>query len=538
MQVGSASTLAAVSSHFTSFDSVRQSQQLLRQPHWGPYQCLFHAISTSHLPNPVGGLITDTIEGFPVPQVLVSREAMRFTHRSIVLVFEVQPRLVWACDVPIFQTLRSFLANNPWPSAHPAQDLLRSDLLICASAAAEIECGHVVPDEVQVIRVSARAATGLSLSSPSPHCERPPTPPLPSRRWDRRLDAALSFSGPQHIVSDTAPSHGPLLQAPSVDDLSEFVVFDVYHHARILPCQSSDSFQRLSQIAAAATPDLGGIVHFRVLTHILPGLPQRQLVLWGDLAPGSVIFPISFGSGVNAVCTVDVPTSYSAVQACTFMCRHCQLPEVLIDRIVDLDLRLAINGEAVYPLDPMACAQADSAILLGDLFSAIALNPHRLGFVRGTQPPLSPASSSAQSQPSLFSYVTASEHTQFAVFLEARPVQLLPVTSGATMTDLVIAAIEQFPELGPYTGHRILSRPVPGLPPLQICLWGTLGVGERVLPVSTANSASPFCVVRIRTSLSPTDILRGRGNWFGRLPAHRCLAKAHPCLRGWQTPAT
>ena len=485
LQVASAAALAPASSHFTSFDSVRQSQQLLRQPHWGPYQCLFHAISTSHLPNPVGGLISDSIEGFPEPQVLVSREAMRLTHRAVVLVFDIHPRLVWACDVPISQTLLSFLVSTPWPSTHPAQSLLHPASLVCTCAVAEIACEDVVPDEVQVIRVTAgRAGQGPPASLPT-IADRPPTPPLPSRRWERS-SALTTPMLDQHHSHQAAPSSGYVVSVSAIDSRTEFAVFDVYHHARLLPCPSSASDLHLLQLAMAATPELGGAVHFRMLTHLLPGLPRRQLVMWGDLMPGSVVFPVSFGSGVNSVCTIEVPERFSAVQACTFLCRHCQLPEVIIERLADLDLRFVVSGNAVYPLDPMACAQADSAVLLGDLFSAISLNSHRLSFVRGTQTP------SSSSTPSVVSHPVDDDHSHFVVFLESRPAQLLPVTVGSTVTDLVIAAIEQFPELGPYTGHRVLARPVPGLPPIQVCLWRVLGVGERVLLVSTANSASPF----------------------------------------------
>ena len=336
--------------------------------------------------------------------------------------------------------------------------------------------------------------------------DRPPTPPLPDRRWGRS-SALITPSLDQHQSRQAAPSFCHVTSVSATDFPTEFAVFDVYHHARLLPCPSTASDLHLLQLAIAATPEFGGAVHFRMLTHLLPGLPRRQLVLWGDLLPGSVVFPVSFGSGVNSVCTIEVPEP--AVQACTFLCRHCQLPEVIIERLADLDLRLVVNGNVVYPLDPMACAQADSAVLLGDLFSAISLNSHRLSFVRGTQTP------SSSSAPSVVSHPVDDDHSHFVVFLESRPAQLLPVTAGSTVTDLVIAAIERFPELGPYTGHRVLARPVPGLPPIQVCLWGVLGVGERVLPVSTANSASPFCVIRIRTSLTPTQIALVVGETIG-----------------------
>ena len=150
-----------------------------------------------------------------------------------------------------------------------------------------------------------------------------------------------------------------------------------------------------------------------------------------------------------------------------------------------------------------------------------------------TQSPASPADSLALSGTS---YPVDEAYTQFVVFLEARPVQLLPVVPGSTMTDLVIAAIDRFPELGPCTGHRILSRPVPGLPPLQLCLWGVLGIDERVLPLSTANSATPFCVIRVRTSSTPTDIAFRVGDAIGlgsSLGSGVMRRRIHVCSKHW-----
>ena len=336
---------------------------------------MFHAISTSHLPNPVGGLVTDVIDGFSTPQVLVSREALRFTHRSVILVFHILPRLVWVCDIPIFQTLRSFLTDTSWPLALSAQGLLRAGSLIC-SALVAVNWDLVAPADVQVIRITSHSFASVPTVLPALDNVRPPTPPLPGRRWTRPLLTSTQALDLPGTASEADSSEEGIGFASLEDSWTEFAVFDVYHHARLLPCRTVDSDRRLSQIAAAATPELGAVFHYRVLTHLLAGLPKRQLVLWGDLTPGSVVFPISFGSGVNAVCTLDVPQHFSAVQACTFMCRHCQLPDTIIDRLVDLDLRLAVNGEVVYPLDPRACQSADSATLHGDLFAAISLNDH------------------------------------------------------------------------------------------------------------------------------------------------------------------
>ena len=68
---------------------------------------------------------------------------------------------------------------------------------------------------------------------------------------------------------------------------------------------------------------------------------------------------------------------------------------------------------------------------------------------------------------------------------------------GATAHHLVAIAYAQTAQLPMPRGHRFLHHAVPGLPPVQLCVWGHLSVGDIVLPFLTQDTRRPICTTRV-----------------------------------------
>ena len=118
---------------------------------------------------------------------------------------------------------------------------------------------------------------------------RPPTPPIPSGRWDRNFGRSRAGSicdlDSSEDIHRAAPASGGGVTVQSGTDLpfddTTFAVFDVIFHARVLRCRSDDSHSTLAAIAFEQSPLIGHPRNFRVVQHNLPGFPNRQLVIWG-----------------------------------------------------------------------------------------------------------------------------------------------------------------------------------------------------------------------------------------------------------------
>ena len=302
--------------------------------------------------------------------------------------------------------------------------------------------------------------------------ERPPTPPLPPEAWHGgrlrkgRLHGSIDLTASE---ASTAPTE-------------EFAVFDVYHHSRVLSCHPGVSDAQLAMLALQQTPQIGGVYGFRRVRHNLPGLPTRQIVLWGDLLPNAVVLPVSLGAHAGAICTVEALHSYSALQLIALACRTCQLPDFLVEAVADGEAVLWINEQRTFPTDPFAATGADSARLLGHSLVTF------LGSGNSPRVPgASQASSSSSSSSGVRSFLRPLADTgngigsHFVVFGETQGVHILPIPGGASLADLVHRAFGQFPRLGPRCGHRLLRRPIPGFPNLQVCIWDNLEPDRRVL---------------------------------------------------------
>ena len=87
-------------------------------------------------------------------------------------------------------------------------------------------------------------------------------------------------------------------------------------------------------------------------------------------------------------------------------------------------------------------------------------------------------------------------------FVEYLHMRVLPIPRGAAAHHLVEIAYLQTAQLLAPRGHRFLRHAIPGLPPIQLCVWGQLAIGEIVVPFLTQDARRPVCTTRVAKSCS------------------------------------
>ena len=490
---------------FTSFDVLDQARSFTRGPDWDLQRCLFEAVSASAIPGPVGRRLQYPVYGFDEPQFVIHRSDRRFTHKSVVFLCPSAVPHFWVCDVPNGVSLQTFLFETVSDNSHPWFRAFASwPTFSCLVNGAPVECFRPVPARADVIDILLGPHFDyreLVAAAPAEGRTRPPTPPIPMQRWERRRLREPPSSSTSIEEVSTEPRG-------VASDPDTFVVFDVFYHARVLPCQRHHSVAHRAAIALEHTPQISSeVTGFREVRFRLPGFPPSQIVLWGDKLPDSVILPVALGTGPSSICTVESPLAYSALQLVTLLCRYCQLPDHIIEAISELDARVLINEAPVYPLDPDVCRGADTAMLQGVLY--------RPTLQLATPSPFSAAPPSQDEADSALAFVQPLSATEpgtaeFTVFAVGAAPCVLPIPDGASMADLVDLAFREFPALGPRCGHRLPTRSLPGFPPIQFCIWGTTGIDDRVILIVLPDQGG-VRTVRAPRSSSPVQLLQLAG---------------------------
>ena len=447
------------------------------------------------------------------------------------------------CDVPNDLSPQTYLIEaaqehgHPWetlfwqwPTFHCYVNGLLHDCFRPLPAYADVVSIHVEPyatvsphhgDFLSSVVRPLAVVTGPSVDRPI----RPPTPPVPGHRWERRLSRTMPGSP---ISIGGTPEEVPLTAEGSQSQASEdvvFAVFDVYHHARIIPCKQWHTPAQQADIALEQTPEIARqVAHFRAVRSLLPGLPTRQVVLWGDVLPNAVILPVAFHTDIASICTLEAPRYYTAVQLGTLACRRCQLPDHIIQSVIDLDLRVLINGHAVYPLDTDSCVAADTAQVQGNLFRAL---------LPSANPVSSQSSSSGLSEVREFLQtlpLRPGEPRIFTVFCVGEVPHELDIPAGASTADLVYTAFQRFPQTGARCGHRQLQQPIPGYAPLQTCIWGEIGIDDHVVQVVTVGNPVSVATICAPRSATPVEIAALAGG--SRLSNSVATRRTHMTLNG------
>ena len=366
-----------------------------------------------------------------------------------------------------------------------------------------------------------------------PALERPPTPPIPSGRWARSFDhdrtgtvIDVDFPCSDHL-EPTAVCVVDTDVTMQYDDTA-FAVFDVLHHVRVLRCRGWESYEQLAEIAFEQTPLLQQPRSFRVVQHNLPGLPNRQLVIWGRKPRDAVVFPVALGASSGRICTIQVPVHVTALQAIEIADRHCLVGGAVIASIADRTANLVVNTVTVPPHVPMVCEQADTALVLPDtsfppitrqhaaapthfrpgrwrlplLLRRSGIDPvdgQRTLETTRTDRQASGSTDTAVLDHELSTTTRAAGHSLFTVFDEHYHARIFVRSDAATIWDLVELAAQSSPETRHGLSYRLLHYVLPGWPEPQLVIWSDLPSDAVVLPVKVPTELG-VCTVRASKS--------------------------------------
>ena len=93
----------------------------------------------------------------------------------------------------------------------------------------------------------------------------------------------------------------------------------------------------------------------------------------------------------------------------------------------------------------------------------------------------------------------------FVLFDEQFHMRILGLPSGASAHEVLEVAFAHAGLLQTPRGDRFLHHAVPGLPPVQVCVWGALEVGMVVLPFLTQDARRPVCTTRTAAASTPFE---------------------------------
>ena len=93
----------------------------------------------------------------------------------------------------------------------------------------------------------------------------------------------------------------------------------------------------------------------------------------------------------------------------------------------------------------------------------------------------------------------------FVLFDEYLHMRILPLPPCATAHQVVQMAYDHTAQLPHPRSHRFLHHAIPGLPAVQLCVWGQLSIDDRVLPFLTQDARLPVCTVRVSKEGSAFD---------------------------------
>ena len=264
-------------SPYTLFDEVAGARILQRLPHWSLRQCIFHAISTAHVPDPVGRLLEVPVPGWPEPQVLVSTERLLRTHRAFVHLIGGEETAPLVTQAPQGASMRRvhvligrfapvtcwvhdqvFECTFPLPADTDFVRVIEADSEVFDARIAGLDTPEALPREhfLQPAYGTHFRARGYvrhhgfptGIAGRSFHVPQPPVSPTPST------------SSASDVADGSSSCSGGL-----EEQLMDFTVFDTLHHARILQAELPASRLTLLKVIREATPDLSGPLGHRVL---------------------------------------------------------------------------------------------------------------------------------------------------------------------------------------------------------------------------------------------------------------------------------
>ena len=175
------------------FDPVRGERHRRRMQDWTVWVCLTDCVGASpHIPLVAGRTMQFEVEGVPTPQTIVVNGRNARTHRPFVLDMRY-----WGVPLTVLEPLHGstivealvpFYHDN-WPH-HLRQHLIGGAFLVSANGRL-VDLHSALPADVDVVTIcpataGADAVSVASFQAAHPVAERPPVPPLPQQRWQRR----------------------------------------------------------------------------------------------------------------------------------------------------------------------------------------------------------------------------------------------------------------------------------------------------------------------------------------------------------------
>ena len=336
-------------------------------------QCIFHAITVAHVPDPIGRLLEAPVPGWPEPQVLVSAERLWRTHRAFVHLFGGEETSPLVSQVPQGATLgrvHALIGRFP-PLSCWVHDQL-------------FDCTQPLPDDVDYARVieadsEVFDARILGLDTPDAlpreHWLQPAYGThFRARGYVRHHGFPTGIAGRSFIVPH--PPESPAASASSsssiaddssscsggpVEALMEFTVFDTYHHARVLRVNLPASKPKLLQAIWDATPELAAPHGHRVLREALAGFPVPQFVVWTEPASGVRTIPVMHPAVNGAVCTVEVPLSCTTFHLAWLVEQACASPREYRVAIARQLAHFSLDGASFPPFIDCNFGAIDSA---------------------------------------------------------------------------------------------------------------------------------------------------------------------------------
>ena len=156
----------------------------------------------------------------------------------------------------------------------------------------------------------------------------------------------------EEVAAEVSPSEG-----------FPVAVFDIVRdvHLRV----ARNSHDRISAIleVLAGLDYLVPPIAFRVLVDVLPDLPDTQIVVWTEPAPGQRVLPVKIGAGSMEVCTICHPTDATPHEAAIHIALKCAGNDRLQYRIASGSLAMTVAGSLAAPFVAWQLADADSAII-------------------------------------------------------------------------------------------------------------------------------------------------------------------------------
>ena len=301
---------------------------------------------------------------------------------------------------------------------------------------------------------------------------------------------------------DARPRSAPAAAQASANSGLPIAIFDVVHNVH-LRTASHSADQATAVLEVLASIDyLVPPVAFRIVTDTLPGLPNLQVAVWTEPAPGQHILPIKTGDGYMDVCTISHPLDATPHEAAIHVALKCTGHDRLQYHVASRNMALQIAGSLTAPFVAWQLAAADSAILV---------RPSRASSSVPTVPTF-PAETIAPAQISESRF--ASRHSEISVHRLGRPTA--SVRAGEHMAPQQL--LEHIMHVCGLRGSMRLSFPaiMPAVDPcrLHVVLHPKGGPLEHHIPCLldlrrvTASPSEPWCVVLMPPVCTLADVQR------------------------------